>query len=151
LVLIAIGGLLGAMPRGPPWMSAVTLPHGRNELSARRMAVLSTFRAPSLCRHGHRAFMRSAVRDLPPIIPATACHQRNDVERYSRSIEGHHQNPLGEKKRLPWPWHSSGECWWSSCPCACRRLSRSSPLWPGSNGAITARILRTKSGVRLRA
>jgi hypothetical protein len=86
LVLIAIGGLLGAMPRGPPWMSALTLPHGRNELSARRMAVLSTFRAPSLCCHVHRELLRSAMLDLTPIIPATACHQRNDVERYSRFI-----------------------------------------------------------------
>jgi len=31
-------------------MPAVTLPQGRNGLSVRRMAVLSTFRAPSLCR-----------------------------------------------------------------------------------------------------
>jgi len=43
-------------------------------------------RAPSLCRHVHRALMRSVMLDLPPIIAATACHQRNYVERYSRSI-----------------------------------------------------------------
>ena len=29
--------------------------------------------------------MRSALRDLTPILLATACHQRNYVERYSRS------------------------------------------------------------------
>ena len=38
--LIARGCLIGATPRGQPWTSAVTLPHGRNGLSARRMAVL---------------------------------------------------------------------------------------------------------------
>src|SRR6266851_5926949 len=85
LSLLARGCLIGATPRGQPWTSAVTLPHGRNGLSARRMAaVLYTFRAPSLCRQGHREFMRSAWLDLTPIIPATACHQRNYVERYSR-------------------------------------------------------------------
>src|SRR5215813_10603785 len=40
-----------------------------------------------LCRHVRRAFMRSAWLDVPPIIPATVCHQRNDVERYSRFKE----------------------------------------------------------------
>src|SRR5438552_1933473 len=55
-----------------------------DELSARQMAVLCTFREPSLCRHVHCEFMRNALLDLTPIIPATACHQRNDVETYSR-------------------------------------------------------------------
>ena len=83
---IAIGGLLGATPRGQPWTSAVPLQPGRNGLGARRMAVLSTFRALSLGRHVHRELMRSVWLDLTPIIAATACHQRNYVERYSRSI-----------------------------------------------------------------
>src|SRR5713101_2073544 len=69
---------------GQPWTPAVTLPHRRDGLSARRMAVLGTFREPSLCRHEHRELMRNAVLDLTPIIPTTACHQRNYVERYSR-------------------------------------------------------------------
>src|SRR5438132_1065724 len=64
--------------------SAVTLPQGRNRLSARRMAVLSTFHEPSLCRPVHRELLRNAVLDVTPIIPVTACHQRNYVERYSR-------------------------------------------------------------------
>src|SRR5262249_41056947 len=55
------------------------------------------------------------------------------------------------KKLLPSPWPSSGDYWRSSCPCARRRLKRSSPLWPGSNGAITACIFLTKSGVRRKA
>src|SRR5215471_21103254 len=42
------------------------------------------FREPSLCHQAHCEFMRSTWRDLPPIIPATACHQRNYIERYSR-------------------------------------------------------------------
>jgi hypothetical protein len=89
--LIARGCLIGATPGGQPWTSAVTLPPGRNGLSARRMAMLSTFRAPSLCRHVHRALWRSVWLDVTPIIPATACHQRNYVGRYSRynSRQGH--------------------------------------------------------------
>jgi hypothetical protein len=51
---------------------------------ARQMVVLSTFRAPALCRHVHHELLRSALLDMPPIRPTTACHQRNDVERYSR-------------------------------------------------------------------
>ena len=39
----------------------------------------------SLCRHVHRELLRSVWLDLTPIIYATACYQRNDVERYSRS------------------------------------------------------------------
>src|SRR6266702_3013231 len=63
LSLIAIGGLIGATPRGQPWTSAVTLPYGRSGLSARRMAVLYTFREPSLGRQVHRELMRSALLD----------------------------------------------------------------------------------------
>src|SRR5712691_11628597 len=84
LSLIAVRGLIGATPWGQPWTPAVTLPQRRDGLSARRMAVWWTFRAPSLCRHVHRALLRNAVLDVTPIIPTTACHQRNYVERYSR-------------------------------------------------------------------
>ena len=83
--LLAVWCLSGATPRGQPWTTAVTLPHGHNGLSARRMAVVWTFREPSRCRPVHREFMRSALRDVPPRVPATACHQRHDVERYRRS------------------------------------------------------------------
>ena len=82
---ITRGGLIGATPRGQPWTSAVTRPHGRNGVIAWRMAVLSTFREPSLCRHVHHELLRSVLLDVIPIIPATPCHQRNYVERYSRS------------------------------------------------------------------
>src|SRR5215470_12294337 len=81
---IAREGLIGATPRGQPWTAAVTLPHGRNGLSARQMAVLSTFCELSLCRHVHGELMRSALLDVTPIIPPTPCHQRDYVERYSR-------------------------------------------------------------------
>ena len=54
--------------------------------SARWMAVLWTFCEFSLCRHARREFMRSALLDFIPIIPATVCHQRNYVERYGRRI-----------------------------------------------------------------
>ena len=50
------------------------------------MAVLWTFREPSLGRLVPHELMRSAVLNLTLIIPATACHQRNYVERYSRFI-----------------------------------------------------------------
>ena len=74
LSLIAVWCLSGATPRGQPWTPAVTLPHRRDGLSARRMAVFWTFREPSLCRHVHREFMRNAVLNLTLIIYATACH-----------------------------------------------------------------------------
>jgi hypothetical protein len=82
--LLAVWCLIGATPRGQPWSSAVPLPLGRNGLGARRRAVLSTFRALSLGRLVHRELMRSALLNLTPIIAATACYQRNYVERYSR-------------------------------------------------------------------
>ena len=82
--LLAVWRRLGATPRGQPWTPVVTLPHGRDRLSARRLAVWWTFREPSLPCHVHRACMRKAARNLSLIIPATACHQRHDVERYSR-------------------------------------------------------------------
>ena len=50
------------------------------------MAILWTFHARALCRHVYRELMRSAVLNVTPIISATACHQRNYVERYSRSM-----------------------------------------------------------------
>ena len=73
----------------------MTLSHECNGLSARRMAGLSTFCEPFLCRHVHREFMRSTSLDLTPIIPATACHQRNYIERYSRSMGTHRRITRG--------------------------------------------------------
>ena len=82
--LLAVWCLLGATPRGQPWTPTVTLPQGRNGLSAWRMAVLSTFRELSLRRQVHGELMRSTLLDLTPIISATVCYQRSYVERYSR-------------------------------------------------------------------
>jgi hypothetical protein len=67
--------------------AAWTLPHGRDGLSARRMAVWYPFRKLSMCPQVYREFMRSALLNLTPILSATACHQRNYVETYSRSME----------------------------------------------------------------
>src|SRR6266481_1197502 len=64
LSLIAMWRLIGATPRGQPWTPAVTLPQGCDGLSARRMAVLWTFREPSLCRHVPHELMRNAVLNL---------------------------------------------------------------------------------------
>ena len=49
----------------------MTLSHECNGLSARRMAVWYTWRAPALCRHVHRELMRSALLDL---IPYNSCN-----------------------------------------------------------------------------
>jgi hypothetical protein len=89
LSLVAVWCLSGATPRGQPWTPAVTLPHEFAGLSTRRMAVLCTFREPSLGRHVHRELLRNAWLDFAPRIPATAYHQRNYVETYSRSIVAH--------------------------------------------------------------
>jgi hypothetical protein len=86
LTLIAGWCLMGATPRGQPWTPALTLPHVRDGLSVLLMAVLCPFRRPSMCRPMHRPFMRNKLLDLTTIVPATACHQRNDIETYSRSI-----------------------------------------------------------------
>jgi hypothetical protein len=64
----------------------MTLPQGRDGLSARRMAVLWMFREPSLCRHVRRELLRNAWLDFTPNIPTTACHQSNYVETYSKYI-----------------------------------------------------------------
>src|SRR5215813_9162714 len=84
--LVALSCLSGATPRGQPWTPAMAQPHGRDGLSTWRMAVLWTFREPSLCRRVHRALLRNAWLDYTSIIPATACHQSNYVETYSRSM-----------------------------------------------------------------
>ena len=81
---LAVRRLIGATPRGQPWTPAVTLLHGCDGLNARRMAVLWTFREPSLCRHVRRAFMRNAWRDFTPLIPVTACQQRHYFQTDSR-------------------------------------------------------------------
>jgi hypothetical protein len=85
LTRIAGWCLMGATPRGQPWTPALTLPHVRDGLSVLLMAVLWTFRRPSMCRPMPRPFMRNALLDVTPIVPATACHQRNYIETYSRS------------------------------------------------------------------
>jgi hypothetical protein len=64
--LLAVWCPSGATPRGQPWTPAVTLPHRCDGLSARRMAVLWTFREPSLCRHVHRELLRNALLDFTP-------------------------------------------------------------------------------------
>ena len=84
LCLIVMWRLIGATPRGQPWTSAGTLPHGHDGLSTQRMAVWWTFREPFLGRHVPHELLRNTVLNLPLILPATACYQRNYVVRYSR-------------------------------------------------------------------
>ncbi len=98
--LLAVWCLSGATPRGQPWTPAVPLLHGCDGLSARRMAVLWTFRASSLCRHVHRELLRNALLDFTPIIAATACHQRNYFETYSRSMPRTKNGAIAQGRRL---------------------------------------------------
>lgn len=90
--LLAVWCLSGATPWGQPWTPTVTLPHGCNGLSARWRAVWWPCRAPALCRHVRRELLRHAWLDCTPILPATACHQSNDVEtsrRFTRREADH--------------------------------------------------------------
>ena len=64
LSLIAVWCLLDATHRGQPWTPALTLPHVRDGLRVRLMAVWCTFRRPSRCRHMHRQFMRHELARL---------------------------------------------------------------------------------------
>src|SRR5438093_4805247 len=64
------------------------------------MAVWWTFREPSLGRHVHRDFMRKAALNVTLKIPATACHQRNYVERYSRFIVNENRHQEDERTRV---------------------------------------------------
>jgi hypothetical protein len=50
------------------------------------MTVLCTFGEPSICHQVYHECIRYTLLDVTPIIPETACHQRNDVETYSRFI-----------------------------------------------------------------
>src|SRR6266850_1500642 len=97
----------GATPRGQPWTPALALPHRRDGLSARRMAVLYTFREPSLGRQMHREFMRNALLDLTTIMPATAYHRRSYAERYSRYNWPVHSVPA---RARPSRSHSAASC-----------------------------------------
>ena len=85
LFLVAGWCLMGATPRGQPWTLALMLPHGRDGLSARRLAVWWTFHEPSLGRHVLHELMRNAVLNLTLIIPANTYKRRSYYERYSRS------------------------------------------------------------------
>jgi hypothetical protein len=49
-------------------------------------AVLYTFCEPALCSQVRREFMRKALHNLTPILPTTACHQRNYIETHCRFI-----------------------------------------------------------------
>jgi len=82
--LLAVWCPSGATPQGQPWTPAVILPHRCDGLSARRKAVLWTCRELSLGHHVRRELMRNALLNFTPIIPATACNQRNYVEADSR-------------------------------------------------------------------
>ena len=64
--LLAVWCLIGATPRGSAVDNCRATPQGRDGLSARQMAVVWTFREPSLCRYGRREFMRNTLPDLTP-------------------------------------------------------------------------------------
>src|SRR2546426_8916415 len=74
----------GETPWGQPWTPVLTLPHVHDGLRVLLMAVLWTLRRLSMCRPVYHQLTRNALRELTTIVPATACHQRNYVETYSR-------------------------------------------------------------------
>src|SRR2546425_13163360 len=77
--------VIGETPWGQPWTPVLTLPLVRDGLRVLWMAVLCAFRRLSRCRPVPRQLTRNELLDLTTIVPATACHQRNYVETYSRS------------------------------------------------------------------
>jgi hypothetical protein len=79
LSLIAVCCLIGATPRGQPWTPAVTLPQGRDGLSAQRMAVLWTFREPSLGRYVHRELRLCRKFAFLRPNPKIGCQKINDL------------------------------------------------------------------------
>src|SRR5262249_14515187 len=83
--LIAGWCVIGATPRGQPLTPAMVLPHGCWGLLGRWMRVWWTFSRACMGGPVPRQLMRNELRDSTSIIPVTACHQRNYVERYSRS------------------------------------------------------------------
>ena len=74
----------GYNPSGSAVDAGLEAAHGCYGRRGRRMTVLYPFRRPSMCRPVPRQCMRNALLDLTTIVPATACHQSNDVETYSR-------------------------------------------------------------------
>ena len=63
------------------------------------MAMLCLFHRSSMCRPGHCALMRSELLDLTTIISATACHQSNYVEPYSRYNESAGKQRSGKTRK----------------------------------------------------
>jgi hypothetical protein len=81
--------VMGETPWGQPWPPVLTRPPVRAGLRVLLIAVWCPFRRLSMCRPGHRQLTRNALLDLTTIVPATACHQRNYIETYSRYIGGY--------------------------------------------------------------
>ena len=79
LSLSARGCLSGATSRGAAVDVGSDASAWVQRAACRRMAVLSTLRAPALCRHVHRALLRSALPDVILRLSATACHQINYI------------------------------------------------------------------------
>ena len=84
LSLIAVWFLIGETPQGQQLTPALTLPQARYGLSVLLLEAFLTLGVSSICRQVQRQLMRNALPDLTTIVPATACHQRNYVETYSR-------------------------------------------------------------------
>jgi len=87
LCLITVWCLIGATPRGQLWTPAVALPHGRDGLSARHMAVLCPCPMPSMYRHVPHQFMRNKLYNFTAIVSVTVYYQGGYVETYSRYNE----------------------------------------------------------------
>ena len=58
---------IGETHQGLQGASAVTLPHGRDGPSVRRMAVLWTFRKSPICRPVHHQLMRKELHNVTTV------------------------------------------------------------------------------------
>jgi len=82
--LLVVGCLSGATPQGSAVDARYDTTVGvRRAERAADGGLVDVPQALSV-RHVHRELLRSVLLDLAPIIAATACYQRNYVERYSR-------------------------------------------------------------------
>src|SRR5438128_11662018 len=80
----------------------MALPHGRDGLSARRMAMLWTFHEPSLGRHVRRELLRNAWLDCTPIIPTTACGLDHGIGHFMLfEVDSEAQAPAPPRPKSP--------------------------------------------------
>jgi hypothetical protein len=125
---IAGGCWRGETPWGQPWTPVLTVPHVRDALSELLMAVWCTCRRLSRGRPVHRQLLHNELLDLTTIVPATACHQRNYVEAYSRYRRWQAFSQFDAYPHGLWTTATSvGQAGASPLPCARGLVTRHTP------------------------